>query len=329
MIKKFNYIKNPKVLSSCLSIVILLGLTFFILNINGNVHPSNPKNAIHASGSDTLSLSPSSGTYTLNSSLVLTVSESSASTDAVNAAEADLVYNSSELQFVSAACSTTFSLSAETSGGSGSVSLACATPNNTVTGSQTLGTVTFTVIGGGSSPITFASTSSIILASNQTNTWDGLTTGGTYSLATAPTTSITSPAASTDVHGTSLAIDANAGDAIGVTKTELNVDGTLVATDTTSPYDFTLNTSGYKDGNHALTTTSFDAAGLSTTSPAITVLFDNGDVNGDAHVNISDLAIVASNWGKTGMTYAQGDLNGDGKVNISDLSVLADYYGQI
>jgi len=329
MTKKLNYLKRNKMLSSSLAVVALLVLTSFLLNLNGNVHKNNPKNGIHAASSDSLTLSPASGTYNLNATVVLTVSESSASTDAINAVEADLTYNSTELTFVSAACSTTFSLSGSATGGSGNVSLDCATPNSSVTGAQTVGTVTFTVKAGGTSVITFASTAAIILASNQTNTWDGVTTGGTYSLATAPTTSISSPAASALIHGTAAAITAAASDAIGVTKTELNVDGALVATDTASPYSFTINTSTYKDGSHSLTSTAFDAAGLTTTSSAVSVIFNNGDVNSDGHVNISDLAILAGNWGKTGMTYAQGDLNGDGKVNISDLSILANYYGQI
>jgi len=329
MKKKFEYTKANKILSGAFSVVVLLLLTVVLLNLNGNVNKNNPKNAIHASSSDSITLSPASGTYNLNATIVLTVTETSASSDAINAVEADLAYNSTELQFVSAACSTTFSLSAQATGGSGAVNLDCAIPNSSVTGAQTVGTVTFKVIGGGSSAITFASTSGIILASNQTNTWDGITTGGTYTLATAPTTSISSPAASTDVHGTAASITATASDAIGVTKTELNVDSTLVATDTASPYNFTLNTSTYKDGSHTLTSTAFDAAGLSTTSSSVTVVFNNGDINSDGHVNISDLAVLAGNWGKTGMTYVQGDLSGDGKVNISDLSILANYYGQI
>lgn len=329
MTKKINYIKRNKLNISGLTILVLALLTVFFMNINGNIHTNNPKNTIRASGSDSLSLSPSSGTYTINSSLVLTVTETSATTDAVNAVEADLAYNSTLLQFVSASCSSTFSLSGVSSGGSGSVSLACAIPNSTVTGAQTVGTVTFTVIGGGSSPITFASTSAILLASNQTNVWNSVSAGGTYTLATAPTTSITSPTGGAYVHGSAVAITANASDVIGVTKTELEVDGVLVATDTSSPYNFNLNTTSYKDSNHTLTTVAFDAAGLSTTSTAVTVLFNNGDVNSDGHVNVSDLAILAGNWGKTSMTYAQGDLNNDGKVNISDLSILANYYGQI
>jgi len=48
-----------------------------------------------------------------------------------------------------------------------------------------------------------------------------------------------------------------------------------------------------------------------------------GDINGDGTVNARDLTIMASNWDKTGQSFAQGDLNGDGVVNIRDLSVLA------
>ena len=53
-----------------------------------------------------------------------------------------------------------------------------------------------------------------------------------------------------------------------------------------------------------------------------------GDVNGDGTVNIVDLSIMASNWGRTGATATQGDLNGDGTINILDLSILATNWGK-
>src|SRR5436190_409373 len=53
----------------------------------------------------------------------------------------------------------------------------------------------------------------------------------------------------------------------------------------------------------------------------------SADVNGDGVVNLLDLTVLASNYGKTGMTFSQGDLNGDSAVNISDLSVLASDWG--
>ncbi|MFI5240411.1 MAG: dockerin type I domain-containing protein [Candidatus Saccharimonadia bacterium] len=54
-----------------------------------------------------------------------------------------------------------------------------------------------------------------------------------------------------------------------------------------------------------------------------------GDANGDGVVNITDLSILASNWGATGATWAQGDFNGDGVVNILDLSILATNWGSV
>ncbi len=53
----------------------------------------------------------------------------------------------------------------------------------------------------------------------------------------------------------------------------------------------------------------------------------SADVNSDGTVDIFDLSILASNWNKTGQTFAQGDINGDGIVNILDLSVLASQWG--
>ncbi len=44
-----------------------------------------------------------------------------------------------------------------------------------------------------------------------------------------------------------------------------------------------------------------------------------GDINSDGKVNIFDLSILLSNWGKT---TANCDLNKDGTVNVFDLSVL-------
>ncbi|MYB92795.1 T9SS type A sorting domain-containing protein [Candidatus Poribacteria bacterium] len=49
------------------------------------------------------------------------------------------------------------------------------------------------------------------------------------------------------------------------------------------------------------------------------------DVNGDGVVNIIDLTLVASNFGKTGQNAA--DVNGDGVVNIIDLTLVAAAFG--
>ena len=52
----------------------------------------------------------------------------------------------------------------------------------------------------------------------------------------------------------------------------------------------------------------------------------SADLNGDGKVNLSDLSILLSNYGKPG--GAKGDLNGDGTVNLSDLSILLSNFGK-
>jgi hypothetical protein len=53
-----------------------------------------------------------------------------------------------------------------------------------------------------------------------------------------------------------------------------------------------------------------------------------GDANGDGIVNGADLNIVLSNYGQTGMDWAQGDFNGDGAVNGADLNVMLSNYNR-
>jgi len=54
----------------------------------------------------------------------------------------------------------------------------------------------------------------------------------------------------------------------------------------------------------------------------------NGDANNDNRVDVVDLGILATNYGKlSGATGSQGDFNGDGAVNVIDLGILATNYG--
>ena len=54
----------------------------------------------------------------------------------------------------------------------------------------------------------------------------------------------------------------------------------------------------------------------------------NADFNSDSTVNVYDLSILATNWGKTSVTHAQGDANNDSTINIYDLSIVASEWGQ-
>jgi subtilisin-like proprotein convertase family protein len=81
------------------------------------------------------------------------------------------------------------------------------------------------------------------------------------------------------------------------------------------------------DGNYRATIPAAAAADVAGNTLVADFTFDffvlAGDINRDRAVNGSDFAILAGNFGKSGMTYAQGDLNGDAAVNGSDFALLA------
>jgi hypothetical protein len=53
-----------------------------------------------------------------------------------------------------------------------------------------------------------------------------------------------------------------------------------------------------------------------------------GDANEDTRVDVSDLGILAANYGtRTEANWGRGDFNEDGAVDVSDLGILAANYG--
>ncbi len=91
---------------------------------------------------------------------------------------------------------------------------------------------------------------------------------------TPPTTSITSPVNNATVSST-ISVFATASDNVGVSYVDLLVDNTVVATDTTSPYTFSLNTTSFANGSHVMFTKAYDAAGNVGSSATISVTVSN------------------------------------------------------
>lgn len=114
---------------------------------------------------------------------------------------------------------------------------------------------------------------------------------------TAPTTSITAPAAGSTVSGT-VTINANATDTVGVTKVEFYYGATLISTDTTSPYSASWNTIGLANGGYTLTTKAYDAANNIGTSAGVGVTVNN--------VSIPDLTATYNTTYKTPACPAGG-----------------------
>ncbi|HEY3356469.1 MAG TPA: Ig-like domain-containing protein, partial [Polyangia bacterium] len=93
---------------------------------------------------------------------------------------------------------------------------------------------------------------------------------------TAPTISLTAPAAGATVSG-SVNITASAADNVGVIGVQFKLDGAnLAAEDTTSPYSVSWATTTATDGPHTLTAVARDAAGNQTIATGVTVTVANG-----------------------------------------------------
>jgi subtilisin family serine protease len=91
---------------------------------------------------------------------------------------------------------------------------------------------------------------------------------------TAPVALITSPSNGASVSGL-VSVNVSASDNIGVTKVELYANGALVATDTTSPYSFSWDSTKVANGSVSLVAKAYDAAGNVGVSSGDTVTVAN------------------------------------------------------
>jgi Concanavalin A-like lectin/glucanases superfamily/Bacterial Ig domain len=93
--------------------------------------------------------------------------------------------------------------------------------------------------------------------------------------ATAPSVSLTTPAAGATVRG-SVTVGASAADNVAVTGVQFRLDAANLATeDTTAPYSTNWDTTTATPGPHTLTAIARDAAGNQTTATTVTVTVDN------------------------------------------------------
>lgn len=93
---------------------------------------------------------------------------------------------------------------------------------------------------------------------------------------TPPTVSITAPTAGAAVSGTSMAVNANASDNVGVSGVQFKLDGSnLGSEDTSAPYSIAWNTTSTSNGSHTLSAVARDSAGNSTTSTGVSVTVNN------------------------------------------------------
>jgi hypothetical protein len=120
-----------------------------------------------------LTVTPTSGSYSNGQSITLTIYEDSGN-NPINVVEADLTYNPSFLTFGSINTSAgAFGVSAIATGSNGLVNIVVGS-TGTVTGTQIVATVTFTTIGPATStPIMLASTCAVVRSTDSRNLWNG------------------------------------------------------------------------------------------------------------------------------------------------------------
>ncbi len=89
----------------------------------------------------------------------------------------------------------------------------------------------------------------------------------------------------------------------------------------TDPYDAV-------DSPIVITWRAVDGCGSEATAMTTITVRIWADLDGDADVDLADLAIMLANYGATGgATYEDGDLDGDGDVDLADLAELLAAYG--
>ena len=135
----------------------------------------------------------------------------------------------------------------------------------------------------------------------------------------APTASITFPATNTTVSGT-VSVTASATDNVGVTKAEFYLNGSLVATDTSTPYIYSWNTSAVAVGTYTLMVKAYDAAGNvgQSSNVAVTVVNDTTAPT----VSLAAPLNSATVSGTAAITASASDNVGVSKVEFYENGIL-------
>jgi len=122
----------------------------------------------------------------------------------------------------------------------------------------------------------------------------------------------TPPTVSASESGTSgtISFSASASDNVGVSKVEFYVDGALKATDTSSPYSASLDSTTLADGSHSLVVKAYDAAGNVGTSSTVSFSVSNGS-GGSGGGSTEQIGNGGFESGATVWTQTSGVINSD------------------
>jgi len=267
---------------------------------------------ISAQGTNSMYLSPASGSFTVGSTVNMAV-RINVSTD-VNAVQADITFPTNLLQFSSIdGSSSAFSIDATSAASGGTIKISRGNIN-TVKGDQLVAKINFKALAAGSASVQFANTSVAVNPSSNNNVIN-TRSGGTYTLtgASTPTPTptptppvspggggITTPPASsgprtssnaavtiapngnpspTNLPGNSVVelstpatLETTPQPNKTVTKVEYFLNGKPVATVSTPPYQYTIDTQKLRNGTYTvMTKTHYKDGKVDSTSSSIVV----------------------------------------------------------
>ncbi len=116
--------------------------------------------------------------------------------------------------------------------------------------------------------------------------------GGSVPDTTPPSVALTNPSNGDTVSGT-VSVTATASDNVGVSKVEFYIDNVLKSTDTSSPYAYSWDTTGYSNGNHDVKAIAYDAAD-NTDQDQISVNVDNAVPSNELTSGVTVYSSLAS-----------------------------------
>ncbi|MGA9565315.1 MAG: choice-of-anchor D domain-containing protein [Candidatus Korobacteraceae bacterium] len=122
-------------------------------------------------------------------------------------------------------------------------------------------------------PSTYSSETATLSVTDSLGTQTSTLTGSGKDV-TPPTTQITAPANNATVSGT-ITVTATAADNVGIASIQIYIDGTLVASGSSSPLNYSWNTVTATNASHTIYSKASDVAGNVGTSPTITVTVNN------------------------------------------------------
>lgn len=225
--KKLKKIFKSNQLKNLLTVFVVVALTIVVKSSS-------------ASGNATLTFEPNSGTKTKGTTFSVTLKVNS-DTEPVSSVRANLTYDPTKLQYLSANTTTgAYSTCIGVGGGNGSITIPCTKLGGSTTSKQTVAVVSFKVLSGtGSAEIKFASSSSVKSASDGTQIWDGNANAALFTLKRAASTGgtkkpkPTSPTTSTTTKTTSGST--SSGTSSSTSGSSSSTSGTSSPSDTTIP----------------------------------------------------------------------------------------------